>query len=180
MWRDFNLQPPYPTGSLRQMRCFRMRGKKMNCTPIRPSHHADGPTNDPDTALTTMTDHQWLARLRMVHHTDEETLIRHVQTFTLANAVVFTDEWQSYNHILHVHTAVCHGEKEWARDDNGDGMRKVHVNTTEGMWTTVRNFLQPLHDVHKKYLSGYVAMCEFGINLKRITPAFISALVALH
>lgn len=116
----------------------------------------------------------------MVHHTDEETLIRHGQTFTLANAVVFTDEWQSYNHILRVHAAVCHGEKEWARDDNGDGMRKVHVNTTEGMWTTVRNFLQPLHDVHKKYLSGYVAMCEFGINLKRITPAFISALVALH
>jgi hypothetical protein len=34
--------------------------------------------------------------------------------------------------------------------------------------------------VHKQYLSGYVAMCEFGINLKRITPSFISALVALH
>jgi hypothetical protein len=34
--------------------------------------------------------------------------------------------------------------------------------------------------VHKQYLSGYVAMCEFGINLKRVTPSFISALVALH
>jgi hypothetical protein len=74
---------------------------------------------------------------------------------------------------------VCHGEKEWARDD-GDGIREVHVNTTEGMWTTVRNFLRPLRGVHKKYLSGYVAMCEFGINLKQVTPSFISALVALH
>jgi len=34
--------------------------------------------------------------------------------------------------------------------------------------------------VHKKHLGGYVAMCEFSINLKRITPAFISALVTLH
>jgi len=43
------------------------------------------------------------------------------------------------------------------------------------MWTTVRNFLRPFRGVHKKYLSSYVAMC-----LKRITPEFISALVALH
>ena len=116
----------------------------------------------------------------MVHHTDQETLVKHVHTFTLAEAVVFTDEWQSYQHIIRVHATVCHGQKEWARDDDGDGIREVHVNTTEGMWTTVRNFLRPLRGVHKQYLSGYVAVCEFGINLKRITPSFISALVALH
>ena len=27
---------------------------------------------------------------------------------------------------------VCHAEKEWARDDDGDGIREVHVNTLEG------------------------------------------------
>jgi len=48
------------------------------------------------------------------------------------------------------------------------------------MWTTVRNFLRPFRGVHTKHLGGYVAMCEFSINLKRITPAFISALVTLH
>jgi transposase-like protein len=46
------------------------------------------------------------------------------------------------------------------------------------MWTSVRNFLRPFRGVHKKYLSGYLAVCEFAINLKRITPAFISLLVA--
>jgi hypothetical protein len=44
----------------------------------------------------------------------------------------------------------------------------------------VRNFLRMFRGVHKKYLSGYVAMCEFSINLKQVTPAFISSLVALH
>jgi transposase-like protein len=54
------------------------------------------------------------------------------------------------------------------------------VNTIEGLWTTLRNFLRSFRGVHKKYLAGYVAMCEFAINLKRITPAFISSLVAMH
>jgi hypothetical protein len=34
--------------------------------------------------------------------------------------------------------------------------------------------------MHKDYLTGYVAMAEFRRNLKRISPEFIAALVALH
>ncbi len=54
------------------------------------------------------------------------------------------------------------------------------MNTIEGLWTTLRNFLRSFRGVHKKYLAGYVAMCEFAINLGRVTPAFISSLVAQH
>ncbi len=60
---------------------------------------------------------------------------------------------------------------------NGDGIREVHINTTEGMWTGVRNFLRPFRGVHKDWLSGYVAMCEHRINWKCITADFIAALV---
>jgi transposase len=56
----------------------------------------------------------------------------------------------------------------------------IAKNTIEGLWTILRNFLRPFRGVHKKYLSAYVAMCEFAINLKRITPAFIASLVAMH
>jgi hypothetical protein len=119
-------------------------------------------------------------RLRVVQHTDTETLCRHVHTYTQASAHVCTDEWPCYAHIIRAHATVCHGKNEWARDDDGDGLREVHTNTVEGMWTTVCNFLRPFRGVHKRYLQGYIAVCEFGINLKRITPAFISNLVALH
>lgn len=78
------------------------------------------------------------------------------------------------------HQTVQHGIKEWARDDDGDGIREVHVNTIEGLWTTLRNFLRLFRRVHKKYLGGYVAMLEFTINLERISPAFISSLVTMH
>jgi transposase-like protein len=116
-------------------------------------------------------------RLRVVHDTDRETLEAHVHQFTPVSAQVYTDEWQGYNHIIRPHARVCHGQREWARDDDGGGIREVHTNTAEGLWTTVRNFLRPLRGVHKKYLAGYIAMCEFFINLKRITCDFISQLV---
>jgi hypothetical protein len=50
------------------------------------------------------------------------------------------------------------------------------------MWTTTRNSLgvRPLRGVHKRYLSGYIAICEFAINLKRVTPEFISTIVTKH
>ena len=73
-----------------------------------------------------------------------------------------------------------HGIKEWARDDDGEGIREVHTNSAEGMWMGLRNFLRPFRGVHKKYLAGYAAVHECRINLKRISPVFISALVKVH
>jgi transposase len=116
-------------------------------------------------------------RLRVAQHTDSQTLKKHLAQFTRPLAVANTDEWPGYNHIERRRVTVNHGDHEWARDDDGDGRREVHINTTEGMWTRVRNFLRPFRGVHKVYLADYVAMCEHSINLKRITPRFIAALV---
>lgn len=74
-------------------------------------------------------------------------------------------------------SCVAHGVKEWARDDNGDGIREVHTNTAEGMWSGLRNFLDPFRSVHQNYLAGYAAIHDDWINLKRISLTFISALV---
>ena len=43
--------------------------------------------------------------------------------------------------------------------------------------STVRNFLRPFRGVHKKFLAGYIAICEFAINIKSVTFEFISKLV---
>jgi transposase-like protein len=110
-------------------------------------------------------------RLRVVTNTTREILEAHVHRFTLATTVCYTDECQGYNHIIRVHNTVCHAEREWARDDDGDGIREVHTNTAEGMWTDVRNFLRPFKGVHKDYLSGYVAIAEFRRNQKSFRQA---------
>jgi transposase-like protein len=119
-------------------------------------------------------------RLRVVLDKTAETLEEQVHRFTRVHASVYTDELPSHNHIIHQHATVAHGAYEYARDDDGDGVREIHCNTAEGLWTAVRNFLRPFKGAHKKYLAGYVAICEFQRNLKRISPAFIAALVTFQ
>lgn len=136
--------------------------------------------NDRPPIIGTVGRDSGQVRLRVLHHTDRKTLEAHVHRFTRQDSTCYTDEWQAYQHIIRTHATVCHAKHEWARDDDGDGIREVHINTTEGMWTDVRNYLRPFKGVHKVYLSGYVAMAEFRRNLKRISPQFIVLLVSAH
>jgi hypothetical protein len=71
--------------------------------------------------------------------------------FTLIDTTCYTDEGQTYNHIIRDHATVFHAEHEWARDNDGDGLREVHTNAAERMWTDVRNYLRPFKGVHKNY-----------------------------
>ena len=71
---------------------------------------------------------------------------------------------------------------EWARDADGDGLREVHSNTIEGIWTGLRNFLRRFRGVHKKYLAQYylaqyVALFEWEYNLKEVTGGFLRMLM---
>ena len=75
---------------------------------------------------------------------------------------------------------MCHSANEWARDADGDGIREVHVNSNEAAWTGLRNFLRTFRGVHKHYLAGYVAVYEFTVNHKRVSPPFVAAIVRAH
>lgn len=171
------------------MRCFRTRGKKgdRHLDPDDPPRrrankrrgHGSYETDRPP-IVGTVGRQAGQVRLRVLRSTTKETLLAHVHTYTLVRATSYTDEWRAYEQLGREHRTVQHGIKEWARDDDGDGIREVHVNTIEGLWTRVRNFLRGFRGVHKKYLGGYVAMLEFTINLGRISPAFISSLVTMH
>jgi hypothetical protein len=48
------------------------------------------------------------------------------------------------------------------------------------MWAALRTFLRVFRGVSKHFLSGYVALHEFRVNLKRVSVAFISRLVRSH
>ena len=119
-------------------------------------------------------------RIRVMKNTQGKTLCPFVERFTQAEATLYTDEYDSYNRLKRIRHTVCHGKNEWARDDDGDGVREVHVNSNEGGWTGLRNFLRPFRGVHKDYLSGYAAIHELAVNHKRVSPAIISALVRIH
>ncbi len=112
-------------------------------------------------------------RLCVAHHTDKTTLQSHVHGFTQPYANVNTDEWNACHRLQRTHHTVCHGTGEWARDDDGDGIRELHTNTLEGLWTTVRNFLRPFRGVHKKNLPAILpcASCRSIIAVSRQTSS---------
>ena len=112
--------------------------------------------------------------------TKGDSLCPFVENFTRPEATLYTDEYDSYNRVQRVRHTVCHGKNEYARDDDGDGIREVHVNSNEGGWTGLRNLLRPYRGVHKTYLSGYVAIHEMAVNRKRISPSLIVKLVRNH
>jgi transposase len=136
--------------------------------------------NDRPPVLGTIGRESGQVRLRVVPDTKAVTLREHVERFTGEGTHVYTDEYDSYNRIERWRSTVAHGIHEWARDDDGDGLREVHTNTIEGLWAGLRTFLRPFRGVSKHFLSGYVAIHEFAVNLKRISVTFIAALVRLH
>ena len=97
--------------------------------------------------------------------------------------MVYTDEWDGYNRLTELgrgHATVRHtpGRREW-RDDDGDGVREVHNNTTEGLWTGVRNFLRIFRGVNKVFLSQYVGMFECAHNMKIVTTDVLRAILGI-
>lgn len=97
-------------------------------------------------------------------------------------AILYTDDWSGYRRVLPEldirHATVCHGrsgsgQREWARDDDGDGKREVHCNTCEGAGTGLRTYLRGFRGVHKQYLKLYVATYEAMSNAKQINSVLI-------
>jgi len=171
------------------MNSSRMRGKKSeehfdpSDPPRRHANKRRGRgtyANDRPPVLGVIGRETGQLRLRVVLDTQTTTVCGFVEQFTQPDTLVYTDEYASYNALQRPRITVCHGKKEWARDDDDDGWYESHTNTDEGMWVGLRNFLRPFRGVHKRYLAGYVAIYEFRVNLKAISPPFIAALVRRH
>jgi len=115
-------------------------------------------------------------RLDVNNNTGKKELNARIESSTQTETTCNTDEWLGYNDIPKMnrtHKTVCHGKKEYARDDDGDGIREVHTNTIEGLWTGLRNYLRIFRGVHKKYLHLYCAMYELIYNFKKICATVV-------
>jgi transposase len=119
--------------------------------------------------------------LRVGHRSGSAELVdATVLPATKPGAKVNTDDWNGYNPLSRCdreHATVNHNRGEFARDDDGDGLREVHCNTLEGIWTGLRNFLRPFRGVNKVYLEQYVIIFQWSYNLKTVNDAFLRALL---
>jgi transposase-like protein len=124
-------------------------------------------------------------RLAVIEHADQATLQAGVERHTEPTATIYTDESAGYARLAATgrrHGTVCHNpsHREWARDDDGDGIREVHDNTLEGIWTGVRNFLRTFRGVSKHYLAQYVAIFAWAYEFKVATVEALRSWLGLR
>ncbi len=173
------------------MSCTRTRGKKgrLHPDPADPPRrrankrrgHGTYKTDRPP-IFSVVARQRGQVRYFVREHSDAATCLSVVQSTVPPGAhILYTDEWRGYGHVVGLgvkHSTVKHGrdaegQREWARDDDGDSIREAHCNTCEGAGAGLRTFLRGFRGVHKYYLAEYVACYETMTNAKRITPEVV-------
>ena len=93
--------------------------------------------------------------INLLTNVKQKTIEPVIKATIVAGARVYTDEYSIYAR-LHVwgydHKHVNHGRGEFARDDDGDGVCEVHVNTMEGFVRSV--------DRKRSQILGQIARCQ--------------------
>jgi transposase-like protein len=116
----------------------------------------------------------------------QQVTIRPVIEATVAKgALVHTDEYDVYGRLDewgYGHETVCHARGEYARDEDGDGFREVHVNTAGGFWSLLRSRLRPHRGISREKLPAYLGFFQLvhnaGCRGKALLGTLVSALVA--
>src|SRR5689334_13924 len=119
--------------------------------------------------------------LRMLANVQQKTIEPIIGATVARDTLVYTDEYDIYARLDewgYGHETVCHARGEYARDDDGDGFREVHVNTMEGVWSLLRSWLRPHRGVSQEKLPLYLAFFEFVHNARCRGRALLGELVA--
>lgn len=118
--------------------------------------------------------------IRMLENVQQQTIEPLVKATIAVGSLIYTDEYGIYKALPewgYEHKTVCHGAGEYARDDDGDGVCEVHVNTMEGFWSLLRSWLRPHRGISQEKLPLYLSFFEFVHNAKKRGKALLSALL---
>ncbi|WP_339097327.1 IS1595 family transposase [Deinococcus sp. VB343] len=123
---------------------------------------------------------------KLVLHLCDNVQQRTIQPLITAaitpSTVVSTDEYAIYNRLTewgYGHVTVNHGDSEYARDDDGDGINEVHVNTIEGVWSLLRSWLRPHRGISQRWLPLYLGFFQAMHNLRRRGQSLLGPLLSL-
>ena len=118
--------------------------------------------------------------IRMLANVQQVTIEPILRATIAIGTVVYTDEYDIYSRLTQwgfEHQTVNHGNKEYARDDDGDGFCEVHVNTMEGFWSLLRPWLRPHRGISQERLPNYLAFFQFVHNTRKRGKALQQSLV---
>jgi transposase len=116
----------------------------------------------------------------MLANVRQATIRPVIEAAIAKGALVHTDEYDVYARLEqwgYRHKTVCHARGEYARDDDGDGFREVHVSTAEGLWSLLRSWLRPHRGVSQEKLPAYLAFFQVVHNARRRGKALLTTLI---
>jgi transposase len=119
--------------------------------------------------------------LRMLANVQQTTIKPIIEATVVKGSLIYTDDYDIYARLPawgYPHKTVCHGQGEYARDEDGDGFCEVHVNTMEGLWSLLRSWLRPHRGISQEKLPDYLGFFQFVHNVRRRGKALLSALIA--
>ena len=112
----------------------------------------------------------------MLANVQQKTIQPIIEAVVAQGTLIYTDEYDIYARLEawgYRHKAVCHGRGEYARDEDDDGFREVHVNTMEGFWSLLRSWLRPHRGISLEKAAAVPGPC---VRAER--PTVISSLAA--
>ncbi len=107
--------------------------------------------------------------IRMLENVQQATIKPLIQQHIEQGSQINTDEYSIYNRLTawgFEHHTVCHGRGEYARDEDGDGVYEIHVNTIEGFWSLLRSWLRPHRGISQEKLPKYLGFFQFVHNVR--------------
>jgi len=120
--------------------------------------------------------------INLLANVKQKTIEPFITDTILAGTRVYTDEYSIYARRQsggYDHKRVNHGRGEFARDEDGDGLCEVHVNTMEGFWSLLRSWLRPHRGISQEKLPLYLGFFEFVHNVRKRGKALLPALIEL-
>ena len=118
--------------------------------------------------------------IRMLENVKQTTIKPLITATIVPDTLVYTDEYAIYGSLEewgYGHKLVCHGNGEYARNEDDDGFHEVHVNTMEGFWSLLRSWLRPHRGISQEKLPLYLGFFECLHNISKRGKAALSGLL---
>ena len=118
----------------------------------------------------------------MCSNVQQSTIKPWITAVIQRGSVVNTDEYSIYARLPawgYTHTTVNHGQGEFARDADGDGVNEVHVNTIEGVWSLFRSWLRPHRGISQRFLPLYIGFFQAIHNIRQRGHSLLGPLLTL-
>jgi transposase-like protein len=120
--------------------------------------------------------------INLLANVKQKTIEPLIKDTIMPGTLIYTDEYSIYARLDgwgYEHKRVNHGRGEFARDEDGDGLCEVHVNTMEGFWSLLRSWLRPHRGISQEKLPFYLGFFEFVPNVRKRGKALLPALIEL-